>query len=136
MMDVNRHENEGFKLTYSAAEQEELKRIRQKYQPVEEDKMAQVRKLDASVNQKATTKSLIIGIIGALIMGTGMSLIMSDLGMYLGLEGLIGTGIGIAIGLVGMLLTICAYPVYARTLVKEREKIAPEMLRLTEELMK
>lgn len=135
-MDINRHENEGFKMTYSAAEQEELKKIRQKYQPAEEDKIAQVRKLDASVTQKATKNALIVGILGALVLGTGMSMIMSDLGDYIGLDGNFKLLVGICVGLVGMALTICAYPVYTRTIVKERGKIAPEILRLTEELMK
>lgn len=136
MMDINRHENEGFKMTYSAAEQEELKKIRQKYQPAEEDKMAQVRKLDASVTQKATKNALIVGILGALVLGTGMSMIMSDLGDYIGLDGNFKLLVGICVGLVGIALIICAYPVYTRTIVKERGKIAPEILRLTEELMK
>ena len=74
-------ENEAFCYTYSAKEQEEIKNIRKKYATPEasEDKMERLRRLDKSVTDKATTKSLIVGIIGALIMGTGMSLVMTDL---------------------------------------------------------
>ena len=43
--------------------------------------------------------------------------------------------IGILIGLVGMVLVAFAYPLYNRVLRKEREKIAPEILRLSDELL-
>ena len=127
---------EGFEFTYSAKEQEEIKRIRKKYAtPVEEeDKMAQLRRLDAGVYSKATTAALVIGIIGALVMGLGMSLVMTDIGAALGT--ILAMVIGIGIGVVGIVLVCLAYPIYNRTLKKEREKIAPEILRLTDELMK
>ncbi len=129
---------EGFHYTYSAKEQEEIKAIRKKYTAPEqtEDKMAQLRRLDAGVYSKATTVALVIGIIGALIMGIGMSLAMTDVGKTLGLLGSIAMLTGIVIGIVGITLVCVAYPIYNRVLKKEREKIAPEMIRLTDELMK
>lgn len=132
----NQNKQEGFSFTYSASEQEEIKKIRQKYQPQEEDKMARLRRLDGEVTRKATTAALSIGIIGALIMGTGMSFVMTNLGEMLGLLGVMGLIVGIIIGVIGIVLVCCAYPVYNRIVKKEREKIAPEVLRLTEELMK
>ena len=131
-------ENEAFCYTYSAKEQEEIKNIRKKYAAPEasEDKMERLRRLDKSVTDKATTKSLIVGIIGALIMGTGMSLAMTDLGMIFGLQGNSSLVIGIVVGLIGMSLAGAAYPIYGKVLKKEREKAAPEILRLTEELIK
>lgn len=125
----NRNENVSFAYVYSADEQDEIRRIRQKYQAQEEDNMSRLRKLDASVTQKATIISLIIGITGSLVMGTGMSLILTDLGTKIGMT-------GISIGVVGIILVALAYPMYNGVLKKEREKIAPEILRLTEELMK
>ncbi len=127
---------EGFNYTYSAKEQAEIQKIRNKYStPVEhEDKMAQLRRLDASVYSKATTAALVIGIIGALIMGLGMSLVMTDIGAALGT--VLAMIIGISVGVIGIILVCLAYPIYNRTLKKEREKIAPEILRLTDELMK
>ena len=125
-----------FKYTYSASEQEEIKRIRQKYQPQEEDKMSRVRRLDEKVTQKATSVSLVVGIVGALVMGTGMSLVMTDLGAVLGMSDMISMVIGVITGLLGIVLVALAYPVYNNVLKKEREKVAPEILRLTEELMK
>ena len=134
----NNNEQKGFTYTYSAKEQEELRKIRQKYTaPTQiEDKMEQLRRLDASVTKKATTVSLTLGIIGALIMGTGMSLAMTDLGEILGSHRSLAMLIGILIGLVGILLVCLAYPIYNRIVKKERAKIAPEILRLTDELMK
>ena len=127
---------EGFEFTYSAKEQEEIKRIRKKYAtPVEEeDKMAQLRRLDAGVYSKATTAALVIGIIGALVMGLGMSLVMTDIGAALGT--ILAMIVGVGIGVIGIVLICLAYPMYTRTLKKEREKIAPEILRLSDELMK
>ena len=132
----NQNKEEGFSFTYSASEQEEIKKIRQKYQPREEDKMARLRRLDGEVTRKASVAALSIGIIGALIMGTGMSLVMTNLGEMLGLLGVMGLIVGIVIGVIGIVFVCCAYPVYNRIVKKEREKIAPEVLRLTEELMK
>ena len=129
------NQKEDFKFTYSAKEQEELRKIRQKYQPQEEDKMERLRKLDASVTQKATAVSISIGIIGSLIMGTGMSLIMTNLGESIGLYGMTGMIVAIIVGMIGMVFIGCAYPVYNRVIKKEREKIAPEILRLTDELI-
>ena len=129
---------ETFNYTYSAKEQEEIKAIRKKYAvPQEsEDKMAQLRRLDAAVTQKASALSLAFGIIGALIMGFGMSLAMTDLGNVLGPSRGMAMLLGVIIGVVGIVLVCVAYPLYNRVLKKEREKFAPEILRLTDELMK
>lgn len=127
---------ERFHYIYSAKEQEEIKAIRKKYAPSEEteDKMAQLRRLDAGVYSKATTVSLVVGIIGTLMMGLGMSLAMTDIGEMLGT--VLAMAIGVSVGIVGIVLVCLAYPIYNRTLRKEREKIAPEIIRLTDELMK
>ena len=118
----------GFQYTYSAKEQAEIKRIRSKYTPKEENKMELLRRLDAHVTQKATMYSIIVGVIGALILGTGMSCCLVWGGAVFVL--------GIIIGIIGLAVVGLAYPLYNHTLKKERERIAPEILRLTEELMK
>lgn len=125
-------EKKVFNYTYSAAQQQEIKNIRKKYLCPEEDKMEQLRKLDRRVSQKAQAWSIALGVIGALILGTGMSLAMTDLSGFLG-----GTAmfIGIPVGLVGIVLVALAYPLYGHNLKKERQRMAPEILRLTEELM-
>ena len=129
-------DNSGFNYTYSAREQEEIKKIREKYAPpqAQEDKMAQLRRLDGQVYKKAQKVSLIIGIIGTLAMGTGMSLVMTDIGGLLGAT--TSMIIGIATGVIGIALASLAYPLYNHIVRTERKKIAPEILRLTDELLK
>lgn len=124
---------EGFQFTYSAAQQQEVEAIRKKYLPREEDKMEQLRRLHAIPTQKAQATAIALGVIGALIMGTGMSLAMTELGAALGVLAMV---IGIVVGIVGMVLVGLAYPVYNRVLKTERQRIAPEILRLTDELMR
>ncbi len=129
---------ETFNYTYSAKEQQEIKAIRKKYEAPEqtEDKMEQLRRLDATVTQKATTVSLVFGVIGALLLGFGMSLAMTNLGEIFGSYKGMAMLLGIIIGTLGIALVCVAYPLYNRTIKKEREKIAPEIIRLTDELMK
>ena len=119
---------EQFSYTYSAKQQDEVKKIREKYVVQEEDKMEQLRRLDQSVTQKSTMYSIVIGVIGALIMGTGMSCCMVWQGVWF--------IPGIFVGIIGIALVGCAYPLYNHITKKEREKIAPEIIRLTDELMK
>ena len=78
--------------------------------------------------------ALVLGIIGALIMGSGMSLVMTDIGEMIGLTNTLI--LGIVIGVIGMIPVVLAYPIYHRILKKERQRIAPEILRLSDELMK
>ena len=124
--------NTSFSYTYSAAQQAEIETIRQKYTAPTESKLDQLRRLDRSASQKAQAWALTLGILGALILGTGMSLVMTPLGQYFGSLSLL---IGIGIGLLGMLLVALAYQIYNRILQKERKKIAPEILRLSQELL-
>ena len=124
---------EGFSFTYSAEQQKDIEASRPKYLPREESKMEQLRRLHAIPTQKAQACAIVLGVIGTLILGTGMSLAMTDIGSALGSLSMV---IGIVIGIVGMVLVALAYPLYNRVLKKQREKIAPEILRLTDELMK
>ena len=125
--------NDSFKMTYSARQQEEIQSIRQKYVPQAESKMDRLRALDARVTKKATMVSILVGVIGAMLLGCGMSLVMSDFGTVLGTAAL---PVGIAVGVLGLILAALAYPLYNLTLKKEREKIAPQIIQLTDELMR
>ncbi len=134
--DYNRENS--FSYTYSAREQAELKRIREKYTaPTEvEDKMARLRRLDASVTNTAQAIALVFGVIGALLLGFGMSLIMSDLAEMLGMRRDMAMVLGILIGVIGGILASLAYPVYHVIVKVKRKRLAPEIIRLTDELMK
>ena len=134
----NNNENNCFQYTYSAKEQAELKRIRDKYTAPteEEDKMTRLRRLDASVTNTAQAVALVFGVIGTLILGFGMSLCMTDLGEILGSYKDMAMVIGIIVGVVGGVLASLAYPIYNAIVKAKRKKLAPEILRLTDELMK
>lgn len=121
-------QNETFQYSYSARQQEEIKKIRQKYQPREEDKLEQLRRLDAGASRKGTFASLTLGILSCLILGLGMSCVMVfEDALFLP---------GVVIGVVGLAGIAAAYPLYAHITKKERQRLAPEILRLTDELMK
>ena len=121
-------ENHSFEYTYSAQRQQEVEEIRKKYLPKEEDKLEKLHKLHSIPTKKAQSVALAVGIIGALILGTGMSccMVWADK-LFIP---------GIVIGVIGLVVVGVAYPLYNRVLKKERERIAPEILRLTDELMK
>lgn len=124
-----------FEYNYCAKEQAEVKSIREKYAPQPEPQMSkleQLRQLDRSVTKKSTAVALTLGIIGTLLMGTGMSLIMTPIAERLGLWAWL---IGLSVGLLGISLVILAYPCYKRITEKERARIAPEILRLSDELL-
>ena len=137
-MDNNNQKNKGFSYTYSAKEQAELKRIREKYTaPIKvEDKMERLRRLDRGVTNTAQIVALIFGIIGTLILGFGMSLCMTDISAALGLSTNTAMVIGIMIGVVGGIIASLAYPIYNAIVKVKRKKLAPEIIRLTDELMK
>lgn len=122
--------NETFNYTYSASQQEEIKKIREKYSaPKEqENKIERLRQLDKSVTRPGTIAALIVGIASSLIMGTGMSMCM-----VWGDELFIP---GIVVGVAGMIGVAIAYPLYSAVTKKRKEKLAPEIIRLSDELMK
>lgn len=124
----SQNKNEGFHFTYSASEQEEVRKIRQKYMPKEENKMEQLRRLDQNVTRKGTMSSIAIGVMGALLLGVGMCCTMVWKSVWF--------IPGIIIGVIGIGAIVAAYPVYNLVTKREREKITPEILRLTDELMK
>ena len=124
--------NQSFEYTYSSAQRQEIQAIRKKYLPKEEDKMEQLRRLHSIPTQKAQAASIAIGVLGALILGTGMSICMTELGAALGHLAMV---IGILVGVLGLIFVALAYPIYNSVLRKERRRIAPEILRLSEELL-
>lgn len=135
-MESNNQQKASFRYTYSAKDQEEIRSIRQKYVPREEDKMERLRRLDRSVAVKARAWSVAVGILGVLVLGFGMSLFMTEFGAQLGIPANRTMPVGIGFGLVGGALVCLAYPLYQRVARHERKKIAPEIMRLTDELMK
>lgn len=122
-----------FEYNYSAKLQEEVDAIKRKYLPQEEkakeiSKLEELKKLDKKVEMTATLGAIAVGVIGTLIFGMGMSLILAfETAMYVP---------GIIAGIIGMIGIALALPVYRVVLKKQREKAAPRILELTEELSK
>lgn len=119
-------EKEIFEYTYSAPQQSEVQKIREKYLPKEVTKLDQLRALDAGVTKRGTAVSLVHGILYALVLGLGMSccMVWADK-LFLP---------GVLIGCIGLAGVAATYPIYNRIVKQDRERIAPEILRLTEEL--
>jgi len=114
-----------FNYTYSANQQDEVERIRQKYTPREENKLEQLRRLDQNTKKPGTIISLAVGIVSALLLGTGMACIM-EWDLFI---------IGLAVGVIGMIGVALSYPVYTIMTKKQREKFAPQIIQLSNELM-
>ena len=120
-------EKEVFEYTYSAPAQDEVRRIREKYLPKEVTKLDQLRALDASVTKRGNAISIAHGILYSLILGLGMSCCMVWAGTWF--------VPGIVIGCIGLAGVGATYPIYQHIVKREREKVAPEILRLSEELI-
>lgn len=120
-------EKETFEYTYSAPQQSEVQKIREKYLPREISKLDRLRALDAGVTRRGAAVSLVHGILYALLLGLGMSCCMVWAGkLFLP---------GIVIGCIGLAGVAATYPIYHRIVKQDREKIAPEILRLSKELI-
>lgn len=118
--------SENFQYTYSAEKQSEIDAIRRKYLPQEEqeNKLEQLRKLDASLTTTALIVAMAVGIGSALVFGVGMCCFLVWKLWVLG-------AVVCVLGVIGMLI---APWLYRKLVEKRRQKIAPEILRLTEEL--
>ena len=108
-------------------------KIRTQYMQKQPSELDELRALDAKVKKPANVFGYVFGSISAVIMGAGMSLVMTDIGSMLGLANAMLPGI--LIGIVGMILTILTYPIHKRILAYRREKFADEILALSEKIM-
>lgn len=132
-----KNENSTFKYTYSTENRDEILKIRRKYENGEEDKLTRLRRLDAQTTKNASIWAIVLGILGSLMLGGGMSLFMTELWEELSVSSYQDAMlIGIAIGVPGIALICLAYPVYTSLVKRARKKSAPEILSLTDELMK
>ena len=128
-MDNVMSQENSFIYKYSAAENQEIQEIRNRYLPQSESKLDELKRLDAQVQNSGMIESLCTGIINCLMFGLGMCLAMQVIG-----TGMVTMILGIFIGIIGMVGMLSAYPVYRRKQRKAKEKYAPKILELTEEL--
>jgi len=108
-------------------------RIRTQYATRQTTELDMLCALDAKVKRPASAFAYFFGSLAAIIMGAGMSLIMTDIGAYLGL---VDTMIpGIAIGVVGMFMAIINYPIYRGILKCRKEAYKGEILALSNRII-
>ena len=108
-------------------------KIRTQYMEKQSTELDELRALDAKVKRPANLFSYIFGSISAIIMGAGMSLVMTDIGSIIGIESAMIPGI--AIGVVGMAMALINYPIYKGILNSRKKKYGAEIIKLSEKIM-
>lgn len=109
-----------------------VEKIRSEYTEREPSKVEELKALDASVKRPIKVFSYIFGSVGALVMGSGMSLVMTDIAAKLGME--LAMPIGIVVGVVGLAMSAVNYPVYKVLLKKRRKKYADKIIALSDSI--
>lgn len=110
-----------------------VQKIRTQYTEKEHTELDALRELDARVKKPAAVLAYTLGSIGAIVMGSGMSLVMTDIADRLGISS--PMPLGIAVGVVGMAIVIANYPIYKKLLAARKKKYASEVIALSDRLM-
>ena len=110
-----------------------VQKIRTQYTEKQHSELDELKALDAKVKKPANVFAYTYGSLSAVVMGSGMSLVMTDIGAKLGLSTIMVPGI--AIGIVGMGMALTTYPIYKRMLNSRKKKYAPEIMALSEKLL-
>lgn len=110
-----------------------VQKIRTQYTEKQHTELDALKALDAKVKKPANVFAYTYGSISAVIMGSGMSLVMTDIGAAIGLASAMVPGI--AIGILGLAMTLSTYPIYKKILNSRKKKYAPEILKLSDNLM-
>ena len=108
-------------------------KIRTQYVEKEPSELDALRELDAKVKRPANVFAYTFGSISAVIMGAGMSLVMTDIGATLGIASAMIPGI--AIGVVGLGMALLTYPMYKGILNSRKKKYSAEILKLSDKIM-
>ena len=110
-----------------------VQKIRTQYTEKQHTELDELKALDAKVKRPANVFAYVFGSIGTIIMGSGMSLVMTDIGTVIGLsETLIP---GIVIGIAGLGLVLLTYPIWKGIINARKKKYGPEILKLSEKIM-
>ena len=110
-----------------------VEKIRTQYTEKTTTELDALRALDAKVKRPANIFAYVFGSIGAIVMGAGMSLVMTEIGTTLGIEN--GLVPGILVGVVGMLMAIINYPIHKGLLASRKKKYADEIMRLSDKIV-
>lgn len=110
-----------------------VQKIREQYTEKKQDRLGELKSLDAKVKRPANVFAYVFGTVAAMVMGTGMSLVMTELGSLLGItEPLIP---GVVIGVAGLAMALLTYPLYKGVLGARKGKYAGRILELSQELL-
>ena len=107
-------------------------KIRSQYMEKQSNELDELRALDARVKRPANVFAYVFGSISAIIMGCGMSLVMTDIGSKLGMSDSMLAGI--AIGVVGLVMALVNCPLFNRILASRKKQYAPQILALSEKI--
>ena len=111
-----------------------VQKIRTQYTEKQHTELDELKALDAKVKKPANIFAYTYGSVSAIIMGAGMSLVMTEIGAVIGLASAMVPGI--VVGVVGLAMALTTYPIHKKILNTRKKKYAPEILRLTDELLK
>ena len=111
-----------------------VQKIRTQYTEKEHSQLDALKELDTKVKRPAYVFAYVFGSISAIIMGSGMSLVMTDIGTQFGMTETMVPGI--VIGVIGMVMAIANYPMYKKILASRRKKYADKIIALSDELMR
>ena len=110
-----------------------VQKIRTQYTEKQHTELDELKALDAKVKKPANVFAYTYGCVSAVIMGAGMSLVMTEIGAIIGLASAMVPGI--VIGVVGMGMALSTYPIYKKILNSRKKKFAPQIMELSEKLM-
>ena len=109
------------------------RRIRTQYMEKQSTELDALRELDTKVKRPANVFAYTFGSISAIVMGAGMSLVMTDIGATIGIASAMVPGI--AIGVIGLGMALLTYPIYKGILNSRKKKYGNEILRLSEKII-
>lgn len=110
-----------------------VQKIRTQYTERQHTELDALKALDAKVKKPANVFAYTYGTAGAVVMGAGMSLVMTDVGAMIGLTATMAPGI--AVGVVGLGMALSTYPIYKKILNSRKKKFAPKIMEMSEKLM-
>ena len=111
-----------------------VQKILSQYTEREHTELDALKALDAKAKKPAKVFGYTYGSIGTIVMGAGMSLVMTDIGALLGMTDTLLPGI--VIGIVGLVMVLTTYPIYKRILNSRKKKYAGKIMELSDRIMK
>ena len=110
-----------------------VQKIRTQYTEKQHTELDALKELDAKVKRPANVFAYTYGSVSAIVMGSGMSLVMTEIGTIIGISNAMLPGV--VIGVVGMAMALSTYPIYKKILAARKKKFAPEILALSDKIV-